>query len=228
MKSGEADWQSFKFTTYDNPYIDPKEIDEAQTQLPLAVFNQEYLADPMDNAANPFGSDHIRACVNPMPNSKPAFFGIDLAKSYDWTVIVGLNREGNVCYFDRFQKDWKQTKETILSLDRSIPVLIDSTGVGDPITEDLQKAFPNMQGYKYSAHSKQQLMELLVSNIHQKQITFPDGIIKDELDIFEYQFTSNGVRYNAPSGFHDDCVNALALAVMCKERNKNVGIYHFI
>lgn len=228
LKSGSPDWQSFKFSTYDNPYIDAKEIEEAKSQLPLAVFNQEYLADPMDNAANPFGSEHIRNCIDAMHNSDAAFYGIDLAKSFDWSVIIGINRQGNVCHFQRFQKDWKQTKETILQLNRSIPVLIDSTGVGDPITEDLQKAFPNMQGYKYSAHSKQQLMELLASKIQSKQITFPDGHIREELDVFEYQFTSTGVRYNAPSGFHDDCVNALALAVMCMERNKNVGVYHFI
>jgi hypothetical protein len=46
--------------------------------------------------------------------------------------------------------------------------------------------------------------------------------------VFEYQFTSTGVRYNAPTGFHDDCVNALALAVKCKNDHKLAGVYRFI
>mgnify|MGYP003336631887 FL=1 len=76
--------------------------------------------------------------------------------------------------------------------------------------------------------SKQQLMELLASKIHKQEIGFPDNLIKQELDIFEYQFTSTGVRYSAPVGYHDDCVNALALAVKCKEMNRQVGIYHIV
>ena len=224
----EGDWKSFKFTTYDNPYIDRNEIDDARNQLPNAVFEQEYMANPMENASNPFGINHIDECVKELSNKATKYIGIDLAKSFDYTVIVGLDQDGNVSYFDRFQVDWKQTKEKILTLNRSTPILIDSTGVGDAITEDLQRHFQNMTGFKYTSQSKQQLMELLASTIQQKQIGFPRGIIKEELEVFEYQFTASGVRYNAPSGFHDDCVNALALANKCKNDNKLTGVYRFI
>jgi len=224
----EQDWQSFKFTTYHNPYIDPSEIDDAKMQLPNAVFEQEYMANPMENASNPFGSQHIIDCVKQLSKEPVAYYGIDLAKSVDWSVIIGLDRNGDVAYFDRFQKDWKQTKETIMALDRSKPVLIDSTGVGDAITEDLQKGFNHMEGFKYTSTSKQQLMELLASSIQKKEIGFPDGAIKEELEIFEYVYTTTGVRYNAPQGFHDDCVNALALAIKCKQKNAHIGHYRFI
>jgi phage FluMu gp28-like protein len=228
MKGGDADWQSFKFTTYDNPYIDRAEVDDASRQLPQAVFEQEYLANAMENAANPFGSQHIDECIKPLSTNPAAYYGIDLAKSVDWTCIVGLDTNGDVCYFERFQKDWKQTKEMILQIEKNKPIVIDSTGVGDAITEDLQKHFNSMYGFKYTAGSKQQLMELLASTIHKKEVGFPDGLIRQELDIFEYQFTSTGVRYNAPSGFHDDCVNALALAVKCRNENRYSGVYRFI
>jgi hypothetical protein len=39
-----AGWKSWTFTSYDNPYITPSEIDEAKLELPDWVFNQEYLA----------------------------------------------------------------------------------------------------------------------------------------------------------------------------------------
>lgn len=227
LRNGD-DWQSFKFSTYDNPHIDKNEINDAKSQLPEVVFEQEYMANPMENSANPFGNKFITSCVKPLSSNPVAFYGIDLAKSFDYTVVIGLDYEGNVAYFDRFQKDWKQTKETILSLDRSKPVMIDSTGVGDAITEDLQKSFNHMEGFKYTSTSKQQLMELLSSAIQKNEVGFPDGIIKQELEIFEYQFTATGVRYSAPSGFHDDCVNALALAIRCKQKHKTVGQYWFV
>lgn len=193
MKGGD-DWQSFKFSTYDNPYIDKNEIDDARRHLPSAVFEQEYMANPMENASNPFGNNHINDCIKELSNKATKFIGIDLAKSFDYTVIIGLDEDGNVSYFDRFQVDWKQTKEKILTLNKTTPIMIDSTGVGDAITEDLQRHFNSMTGFKYTSHSKQQLMELLASTIQQKQIGFPAGVIKDELEIFEYQFTSTGVK----------------------------------
>lgn len=227
LRNGEEGWQSFKFTTYDNPHIDPAEIDSARAHLPHAVFEQEYMANPMQNAANPFGSDQILRCVKPLSRLPVAFWGIDLAKSVDWSVIIGLDINGDCAHFDRFQLPWSDTKERILGIDRSKPVKIDSTGVGDAIVEDLQPHFQKMEGYKYTSSSKQQLMEGLASTIHKVEIGYPEAVQK-ELEIFEYVYTATGVRYSAPQGFHDDCVNALALADRCRFEHRHFGHYHII
>jgi phage FluMu gp28-like protein len=226
MKQGENDWQSFKFSTYDNPHINPREIDDARIQLPEVVFNQEYLADPAENSANPFGNAFIRRCIKPLSAQTIVCYGIDLAKSVDFTVIIGLDKEGNVAYFDRFQLDWHNTKETIKRLPPA-PIIVDSTGVGDPILEDLLREGVNIEGLKFTSQSKQQLMEGLASAIQQAKIGFPEGVIVDELDVFEYQFTANGVRYSAPSGFHDDCVVSLALAWQNHNVKRGSGRYAF-
>lgn len=42
---GDEDWSFHHATSYDNPYLDPKEIDDAQRQLPSLVFSQEYMAE---------------------------------------------------------------------------------------------------------------------------------------------------------------------------------------
>lgn len=227
MKSGEKDWQSFKYTTYDNPYIDPAEIEEAKSQLPAPVFEQEYMANPMENAANPFGTEYIRKCIRPMSTKEPVYFGIDLAKSYDWTVIIGLDSNGHVAYFDRFQKDWYSTRLEVLKLPKK-PIIIDSTGVGDPIFEDLQRAGLMIQGLKFTQNSKQQLMVGLQTAIHTGSIGYPNGLIVNELEIFEYQYSSHGVKYSAPSGFHDDCVMALALAYHNMNFKAGSGKYSFL
>ena len=226
MKQGENDWQSFKFSTYDNPYINTREIDEARLQLPEVVFEQEYLANPSENSANPFGNAYIKNCIRPVSGQQIVSYGIDLAKSVDFTVIIGLDNGGNVAYFDRFQMDWHNTKETIRRLPVA-PILADSTGVGDPILEDLKREGINIEGLKFTSQSKQQLMEGLAQAIQQGKIGYPAGVIVDELDIFEYQFTANGVRYSAPSGFHDDCVMSLALAWQNHNLKRGSGRYAF-
>ena len=53
--------------------------------------------------------------------------------------------------------------------------------------------------------------------IQRREVTFPDGPIRHELEIFQYEYTATGVRYTAPDGMHDDCVDALALAVRCRQ-----------
>jgi phage FluMu gp28-like protein len=227
FSKAEPDWQSFKFTTYDNPYIDPNEIDDARKQLPEVVFEQEYMANPAENAANPFGSQYIRNCIHPVTTMPVVAFGIDLAKSVDWTVIVGLDEDGNVAYFDRFQMDWHNTKQTILRLPKC-PILVDSTGVGDPILEDLQREGVMIQGLKFTSSSKQQLMEGLQAAIHQGKIGYPEGIISQELEVFEYMYTATGVKYSAPSGFHDDAVMALALAWQNFSLKRGTGRYNFL
>lgn len=229
IKHDEPEWESFKFTTYDNPYIDRDEIDAARAQLPHAVFEQEYMANPMENAANPFGSDHINKCTKLLSTLPTEYYGIDLAKSVDWTVIIGMDRTGGVTEFHRFQKDWMQTREAIITIvSKNKPIKIDSTGVGDPIVEDLQRHFHAMYGEKYTQQSKQKLMEGLAAAIHKGEISFPEGPIKDELEIFEYLFTPTGVKYSAPVGFHDDCVNALALVNKCRIEHKGYGEYNII
>lgn len=222
-----GDWKSFKYTTYDNPHIKKEEIDEARASLPKAAFEQEYLANPAENAANPFGIDFIRQNIASLSDAKPVCYGIDLAKSYDYTVIIGIDSDGRVCHFDRFQSDWSFTKTKIRSLE-NVPKLVDATGVGDPIVEELQREDPLIEGFKFTSTSKQQLMEGLALSIQQGNIRYPDGLIVDELSMFEYVYTKNGVKYSAPDGMHDDAVCSLALANSCFINSRSLGQYVLI
>lgn len=225
--SGEPNWMSWQMPTSTNPHIDIGEIWDAQKDLPELAFSQEYLAQFNDNVANPFGYEFIKQCTFPLSTDQPVCFGIDLAKSFDWTVIIGLDKFGRCCYYERFQKDWGMTKNFILQLPKA-PMKIDSTGVGDPIVEDLQKQRPNITGEKFTSWSKQQLMEGLQVAIQQRKITFPEGIITNELESFEYEFTRTGVKYGAPAGLHDDTVMALSLAWKQFNEKTNQTNYVFL
>lgn len=54
------DWRSWKFTTYDNPHINPDEVDAAKQELDPLTFACEYLADDVDLSNRPFAYCFIK------------------------------------------------------------------------------------------------------------------------------------------------------------------------
>jgi hypothetical protein len=198
--------------------ISAAEVEDAKAQLPESVFRELYLAEPSDDSGNPFGIAAIRSRIIPTLSTRPvACFGLDLAKSGDWCVLVGLDSSGHVAVFDRWQGPWESTIQRVLGQVSNRPVLVDSTGLGDPVLEAMQRQgraqSAHLKGYAFSSPSKQKLMEGLAVAIQQGRVAYPDGPIVQELEAFEYEYQRVGVTYSAPEGLHDDCVCALALAV---------------
>lgn len=204
--------------------LDMEEIEDAKRNLPELVFRELYEATASDDTGNPFGLDHILACVfrnsdgtlssSIKSNQPPVAFGIDLAKKQDYLVVIGLDADGRVCVFQRWQGvPWRDSIRRIHEIiGEDTPALVDSTGVGDPVLEELQVGHGNFRGFTFSSRSKQRLMEGLAVSIQGHEVSFPDGPIRAELEYFEYLMTRTGVSYSAPEGFNDDCVCALALA----------------
>jgi hypothetical protein len=205
-----------KLTAYDAVdagVLDAAEIEDAKAKLPEQVFRELYLAEPSDDGGNPFGIAAIQRCIKSLSTKPCVCYGVDLAKSCDWTWIIGLDEFGDVALDERWQGDWAGTKNRLSKIIGNSPALIDSTGVGDPIVEDLQRTLGQVEGYKFTSQSKQQIMEGLASAIQRQETGYPDGLLVDELESFEYEYTRTGVRYTAPEGMTDDGVCALALAV---------------
>lgn len=191
--------------------IRAEEVEQAKRDLPEQVFRELYLAEPSDDGGNPFGLAAIEKCIAPLSNLKPVVRGIDLAKSVDWTVDIGLDPTGIVSHFDRFQLPWRETMGRLIT-GPECECLVDSTGVGDAVVEELQRFSRRFQPFKFTSTSKQQLLEGLAVAIQSRKVLFPEGPLQNELESFEYEYTRSGVRYSAPEGLHDDCVIALALA----------------
>lgn len=197
-----------------------EEYEDAKASIPEHVFRQLYMAEPGDDGGNPFGIDHIARQVAELSDRPVEWWGVDLAKSYDYAVAIGLDGEGHVAYFDRWRGGWEHTTAKLAGLLKERPSLIDSTGVGDPIVERLQRSCPMAEGFKFTRESKQPLMEGLAVAIQNGEVWFPDGPIRSELESFEYEVERTRVRYSAPEGMHDDCVCALALAVQCRAQQQ--------
>ncbi len=216
----QTDYQSWAFSSYTNPYLDSKEIDEFKRDMPELAFRQEILAEFLDDVGSVFRN--INSCVSgeleePKPN-KRYVAGCDLAKHEDFTVICILDNNGHLCFFDRFsQLDWVFQSKRIVDICRrynNARLLLDSTGVGDPIYDNLRRSGLNVEGYKFTNASKKDLIENLSITIENRAVSYPDvPVLLSELGLFGYKISPAGVTtYGAPEGYHDDCVIALALA----------------
>ena len=223
-EAGAAGMEYHKITADDavaSGVLEAGEIRDAESTLPKNVYRELYFAEATDDEGNPFGADAIEQCIGPLSGQAPQVWGWDLAKSTDWTAGIGLDDSSAVCRFRRFQQPWEETVTAIREESANTPALIDSTGVGDPIVERLQREGSNLiEGFLFTAASKQRLMEGLAVAIQHREVVYPEGPIAIELRQFEYQYTRTGVKYSAPEGTHDDCVCALGLAVAMRERSK--------
>jgi hypothetical protein len=215
-ESGEPGHTYSKLTWRDSVaggVMDAAEPEDAKRVLPENVWRELYEAEASDDQGNPFGMDAIRRATGPMSTDNPVAFGWDLAKSVDHTWGIGIDRAGNVCRSIRFQMPWGETVERIIQETGQAAAYLDSTGVGDPIVEQIQRRLPNCRGYKFTQQSKQQLMEGLAIALQQGEIRGLPENLAAECESFEYMYSRSGVHYSAPEGMHDDGVCALALAV---------------
>lgn len=211
--------------------LDKKEIEDAREQMPEQWFRELYCAEASDDGGNPFGLQHIEAVIKPdtapgsgvVSTKPPRAWGWDLAKKRDYFVGIALDEDGAICRFVRHhQMPWGEVKNTIIAETKNTPALCDSTGVGDPIVEDVQRMMGqpidgagSFQGFVFTQASKQRLMEGLAAAIQGRTVWISDNVVRQELEQFEFNITRTGVSYSAPDGYHDDCVCALALARMC-------------
>lgn len=215
-EAGEPGYHYARLTAWDavdGGVIPRSEIEDARRSLPEHVFRELYEAIPSDDGGNPFGLDAIVACSQPMPDTEPVVWGADVARVHDWTVVVGIDANAQVCRVHRWRKPWGETVERIAEICGRTPGYIDATGAGDVVSEMLARKGVALEPFVFSASSKQQIMERLALGLQQRHLRIPDsGVVRTELETMEYAVSRTGVRYEAASGLHDDAVCALALA----------------
>ena len=217
----DPEWGSWTCSTFDNPYINAEEIKKAIARMPEQTVQQEIYALPMADGGMVFRNVDILSVLVQKPPEEGHQYegGIDLAKYKDWTVIsINDMATNEQVYLERFNKiDWalqkKRIKATLL-LYNNCHAYVDSTGVGDPVYEDLKRSNLNVTPYQLNAGSKKELIDNLVLKLDKLEVKLlNDPVQKGELKSYAYELTKGGnLRTNAPSGMHDDCVMALALS----------------
>ena len=205
-----------------SPFFPQDEFEEARRTLPDMIFRQEYLAEFVEDDSEVFRG--IKECIKgqleqPI-NRRRYLIGCDLAKHVDWTVITVWDvQRRHMVAFRRFnQIDWNMQESAIIGMSQqynNAPIVLDATGVGDPIYDRLSGKGVPVFPVKFTNTIKGNLIRSLQLAIEKRDITFPEiPELISELQMFAVQVGRTGLlSYGAPPGYHDDCVISMALAV---------------
>jgi hypothetical protein len=215
------EWTSWRMPTETNPYIDPDEIEAARLGMPERSFQQEFLAEFLDEAGGVFrGVREVVQTGRKSATGTAGAIGIDIARIEDFTVLTAMDANGVQLSFKRFnQISWERIYSEIgafIGAHPNFPVWLDATGAGDPVYERIKADNPKatINPYVFSNTSKEALIDNLAMRIEQQKVELLDIQEQtNELLAYQYELTpSRNVRMNAPEGMHDDTVIALGLA----------------
>jgi hypothetical protein len=225
--------QSWNRSSYDNAienggFLPKANIDAMAERLPWQARQQEIMGIFLRDSCCVFrGVDECVSGGLQDPRQQTMYVaGLDLAKHADFTVLIIMDDSGHVVAFDRFGGiEWPlQRKRVIPLVNRyNARLLIDSTGIGDPLYDEFRRKdaasglelTANVEGYKLKSNAaKAELIENLSMMIEQRQVTYPAiPELLTELKMYGWKKSKGGTMiYDAPSGYNDDCVIALALA----------------
>ena len=224
---------SFRGSSYDNPFIDPEEIKEAQRNLPDHVFKQEYLAEFLDNGSSVFRN--IKECIKESSQTGNLFAGVDLGRSDDYTVLTIVDQNNIEVYCERWRHmEWSAIIDNIVTqLNHYKPnCLIESNGAQDAIYEQIRNKVTynknSIQPFVTTSKSKQNIIEDLIVQFESKEIGikgFDWQVNELEVFTYEYNLKTRAIKYSAPTGLHDDYVMSRAITNHALKTMKSSGKY---
>lgn len=213
-------WSSFHYTTYDNPHIDPDEINLLKSTLTQSAYAQEIMADFTEDAGAIFRNVIPLSTLAPRASYEGHFvFGIDFARDNDFTVISVIDQDTHQqVAIDRFnQIGWSVQRGRIKAMyDAWKPrtIIAEANSIGSVNIEALQQEGLPVRSFQTTAQSKPPLIDALSLAMERNEITLlNDPVQSGELQAYTLTRLPSGTyRYEAAAGGHDDTVIALALA----------------
>ena len=237
LSPDHPNYVSYRGKSAESPFISHEAIAEARKTLPEKVFKQEYEAEFIDNGGEVFsGLDQITFPKYSAPAGQ-VYCGIDVGRAEDYTVATFMDHEGKIVEIYRNNNiNWSDMVRDIAERARTYNAqcMIEVNGVGDPIYEQLKRAWPACEPFTTTNKSKQEIVEGLILDVNEKNIGIPDSKLfaplYHEMQIFTYDYSpkTRTIRYGHPPGMHDDTVMSLAIANYCRKQRKSYGTYQYI
>ena len=206
----------------ENPEIAFNEIERIWQRTPQRVFEQEILAQFIDDAGGVFRGVTLAATAEPQTKAVAGHdyvFGVDWGKHQDFTVIVVIDAKSReMVAMDRFNRIDYQIQigrlRAMVEQFNPIRVIAESNSMGEPLVEQLVREGMRVTPFTTTNASKQNIIDGLALAFERNDIKIlSDRALISELQAFEAKRLPSGLlRYSAPEGMHDDTVIALALA----------------
>ena len=235
VSDDHPNYRSYTGSSYDTPYIDAEEIDEAKRTLPEKVFRQEYLAEFIEGGGEVFQNIKKNQWAGNWPRPVGKIYGaVDVGRAEDYTVATFIDSQGTVIdiYRDN-QKEWNDIINEVVQRAKkwNATLMVEENGVGSPILESIKRQWQDTHPFITTNKSKQEIIEGLILDMNNVDVMIPNPevfpALSQELEIFTYDYNpkTRSIRYGHPSGMHDDTVISLAIANYCRKTNKTLGTY---
>ena len=220
-----GEFKSFHFTSVDNPYFDPAELEAARLEMPDDAFRQEHLAEFLEDGAGVFrGIDALLddgIQFGDRYGGSTHVIGWDPAKFVDFDVKVVLDlTRSEVRWIERSnRRPMIDQLKDLKALVKRFPgrVLMDTTR-DETLWELTQAEGIYATPIRFNAQIKQTMVTSLQMAIENRRFRMPrkgSETAVGELKSFRYELGKNGhVRYSAPPGMHDDIVTGLGLCAL--------------
>lgn len=216
-------WFCQILTVEDTKALSEDQLKEAKAEMPQDLYQQEYFCKFLDSGLGFFRRVDENVYKTEEYRPKEGVFyqiGVDLAKYNDYTVISPFNlNDFHLIKQDAFnQMDYNLQKarieNTYLRYNNG-RIVIDSTGVGEPVFDDLNARGMNITPFRFNKSSRTDLLKNLQILLEQDKIKIPDDqVLIDELKSMTYELNEQGgTKITVPDGKHDDRIMSLALAV---------------
>lgn len=229
----KVEYLSFKQPWWKRPNY-PAVLQRLMKDMPSHIREQEFNAEFISDGSGTFknlekvfkgdviqfesSQQHWQSIDKSRFDKENFIVAADLAKSTDYTVIIGMSAEKrDVVYYRRMNKeDYKIVLEEIKRVSELLngaDVIYDGTGVGSGLGDFMSRDL-NVYPFVFTNQSKNELIHKLIVACEYGEIVLPNiATMKEEFELFTYTLTRTGkLSYNAPDGKHDDTVIAVALA----------------
>ncbi len=229
------DWESFQFTSYDNPYISREEIAKMKQQLPEDRFAQEYLADFRKQEGLVY-KEFNRKLHTFKEGEEPEYFphiitGVDFGYTNPSAVIkIGIDKDNTFWILDEWYKT-EQTTEAIIDAVKNTKANI---VYPDPAEPD-RIAMMRKHGINIRDVSKDVVagVDYLRELFKQNKIRLASGLNNLILELETYAYPEKRVDKNAPETpvkENDHALDALRYALYSYRPTKKREPYvpHFI
>jgi phage FluMu gp28-like protein len=239
----DPDFSNHKVTI--NEVIDAKLttkafIDEMQRRTPPERFRREYLAEFVEDELAYFNQNLITQCIDsqlsPITDDWTKqvkapmgryFLGVDLGKKVDCSVITIMRWDGKeevaeLVGLVRFPLETPyaavigMVKVICDKLQSVEKVLVDQTGVGEYIVEEMKNAKirSRVEGVTLTVPSKQEILGYMKHLMQTDALSlYYDPDLIAQINVERYELTKTGqIQFSHPDGSHDDELWSLALA----------------
>lgn len=220
----DPEWESWNFSSFDNPYFTRKDKNWAESikkRYPERIFRQEIMGEflPEGSSMFPSASDcaTYQGSREPLPH-EVYVIGYDPAKSIDNAGVAIRNSKGETVEVQQWKGlGWNAQYDRIEYLSRyynNASIIMDKTGLGETIPEQLTLRGLDVEGVFFTAIEKERMVNNLAILIEQKIISYPNyEPLINELNDYEYNVTKRGnIQFGATSSNHDDLVTGMMLA----------------